>query len=63
MEVFISFASGFAIGWGSVWFIFCMKELKAIDQQSLEYNNGGGKTLADYINSKFDPENYLGKGK
>ena len=63
MEVFISFASGFAIGWASVWFIFCMKELKAIDQQSLEYNNGGGKTLVDYINSKFDPENYLGKGK
>ena len=63
MEVFISFLSGFALGWASVWFIFCLGELKAIDQESLEYNNGGGKTLVDYINSKFDPENYLGKGK
>ena len=63
MEVFISFLAGFSLGWASVWFIFCIGELKAIDQQSLEYNNGGGKTLGDYINSKFDPENYLGKGK
>ena len=63
MEVFIPFAIGFALGWGSVWTIFSLGELKAVDQQSLEYNNGGGKTLADYIDSKFDPENYLGKGK
>jgi len=40
-----------------------MKHLKTLNQDSLEYNNGGGKTLVDYINSKFDPENYLGKGK
>ena len=63
MEVFISFLCGFALGWASVWTIFSLGELKAIDQQSLEYNNGGGKTLADYVDSKFDPENYLGKGK
>jgi len=39
------------------------QERKAIDHKSLEYNNGGGKTLADYVDSKFDPENYLGKGR
>lgn len=63
MEVFISFTAGFSIGWASVWFIFCMKELKAIDHDSLEYNNVGGKTLKEIIDSKFDPQNYLGKGK
>ena len=63
MDIFITFSTGFALGWASVWFIFCMGELKAIDHESLEYNNGGGKTLVDYIDSKFDPENYLGKGK
>jgi len=63
MEVFIAFLAGFSIGWASVWFIFCMGELKAIDHESLEYNNVGGKTLVDYIDPKFDPENYLRKGK
>ena len=61
MEVFISFLAGFSIGWASVWFIFCMGELKAIDKESLEYNNGGGKTLREIIDSKFDPENYFKK--
>ena len=63
MEVFIAFLAGFSIGWASVWFIFCMGELKAIDHESLEYNNVGGKTLVDYIDPTFDPENYLRKGK
>ena len=63
MEIIIVFLCGFSLGWASVWTIFSLGELKAIDQESLEYNNGGGKTLVDYINSKFDPENYLGKGK
>jgi hypothetical protein len=31
MEVFISFLAGFSIGWGSVWFIFSMNELKEIE--------------------------------
>ncbi len=63
MEILIAFLCGFALGWASVWTIFSLGELKAIDHKTLEYNNGGGKTLVDYINSKFDPENYLGKGK
>ena len=33
------------------------------DLESMEYNKHGGKTLEDFINSKYDPENYLGKGK
>jgi len=40
-----------------------MEDFKAIDQESLDYNNVGGKALRDIIDSKFDPENYLGKGK
>ena len=40
-----------------------MKDFKAIDQKSLDYNNVDGKALRDIIDSKFDPENYLGKGK
>jgi hypothetical protein len=40
-----------------------MEDFKAIDQESLDYNNVGGKTLEDFINSKYDPQNYLGKGK
>ena len=63
MEIFISFAIGFAIGWGSVWTIFSLGELKTLNQDSLKYNNVGGKTLREIIDSKFDPENYLGKGK
>ena len=63
MEVFILFATGFALGWASVWTIFSLGELKAIDHESLEYNNVGGKTLREIIDSKYDPENYLGKGK
>ena len=63
MEVFITFLAGFSLGWASVWFIFFIGKLKAIDHESLEYNNVGGKTLVNYIDSKFDPENYLRKGK
>ena len=63
MEVFISFLSGFALGWASVWIIFSLGELKTLNQDSLKYNNVGGKTLREIIDSKFDPENYLGKGK
>ena len=63
MDMFISFLCGFALGWGSVWTIFSLGELKTLNQDSLKYNNVGGKTLREIIDSKFDPENYLGKGK
>ena len=59
MEVFVSFSAGFAIGWASVWFIFSMKEVKEIEIDVLEYNNVGGKTLKEMIDSKYDPENYF----
>ena len=61
MEVFIAFLAGFAIGWGSVWFIFSMKEIKNTDDDGVNYNNFGGKTLKEIINSKYDPENYFRK--
>lgn len=63
MEIFVTLAIGFALGWGSVWTIFSLGELKTLNQDSLKYNNVGGKTLREIIDSKFDPENYLGKGK
>ena len=31
MEVFVSFLAGFGLGWASVWFIFCVKEIKEIE--------------------------------
>lgn len=61
MEVFVSFLAGFSIGWGSVWFIFSMKEIKNTDDDGVNYNNFGGKTLKEIINSKYDPENYFRK--
>ena len=43
MEIFIVFLCGFGLGWASVWTIFSLGELKAIDHESLENNNGGGE--------------------
>lgn len=59
MEIFVLFLAGFGLGWASVWFIFCMKEIKEIEIDVLEYNNVGGKTLKEMIDSKYDPENYF----
>jgi len=63
MEVFITFLAGFSLGWGSAWIARTLPFLNDTDHESLEYNNVGGKTLVDYIDPKFDPENYLRKGK
>jgi hypothetical protein len=62
MEVFISFLAGFSIGWASVWFIFCMKELKDTSEEGLDYNMIE-KSLGEFVDSQFDPENYLGQGE
>ena len=58
MEVFISFLAGFGLGWASVWTIFTLGELKAIDQEILEYNNVGGKTLSEIVNATLDSEKF-----
>jgi len=62
MEVFISFLAGFGLGWVSVWFIFCMKELKDTSEEELDYNMIE-KSLEEFVDSKYDPENYLGQGE
>ena len=60
MEVFISFASGFAIGWASAWFVQCIPLFKEDeDLEGLYYNNNGGRTLKEIVDSKYDPENYF----
>lgn len=35
-EAFVIFITGFALGWGSVWFIFGMKEIKEIEENNNE---------------------------
>lgn len=59
MEVFILFAAGFALGWASAWFVQCIPLLKDNEDEGLEYNNVGGKTLQEMVDSKYDPENYF----
>jgi len=63
MEVFISFLAGFGLGWAIVWFLFCIKELKDTSEEELDYNMIE-KSLGEFVNSKYDPENYfkLGEG-
>ena len=62
MEVFILFASGFALGWASAWFIQCIPLLKDTGEEELDYNMIE-KSLGEFVNSKYDPENYLGQGE
>ena len=60
MEVFISFAIGFALGWVSAWFVQCMPLFKEDeDLEAIYYNNNGGRTLKEIVDSKYDPENYF----
>ncbi len=63
MEVFVSFLAGFGLGWASVWFIQCIPMLKDTSEEELDYNMIE-KSLGEFVNSKYDPENYfkLGEG-
>ena len=62
MEVFILFASGFAIGWASAWVIQCIPLLKDTAEEELDYNMIE-KSLEKFVDSKYDPENYFGQGE
>lgn len=62
MEVFISFAAGFALGWVSVWFIQCIPMLKDTEQEEIDYNMIE-KSLKDFVDSEYDPENYFKVGE
>ena len=62
MEAFVLFLSGFAFGWGSVWFIRTMELMKEESKEKIDYNIIE-KSLSDFVDSKYDPENYLGKAE
>ncbi len=63
MEVFISFLAGFSIGWASVWMINIIPFLKDTAEEELDYNMIE-KSLGEFVDSKYDSENYfkLGEG-
>jgi len=62
VEAFVLFLSGFAFGWGSVWFIRTMELMKEERKEKIDYNIIE-KSLSDFVDSKYDPENYLGKAE
>jgi len=62
MEVFISFISGFAIGWASSWIVQMLPFLKDTAEEELDYNMIE-KSLGEFVNSKDDPENYFKVGE
>ena len=62
MEVFITFSIGFALGWGSAWIARSLPFLKDTAEEELDYNMIE-KSLGEFVNSKYDPENYLGQGE
>jgi len=62
VEAFVLFLSGFAFGWGSVWFIRAMELMKEESKEKIDYNIIE-KSLSDFVDSKYDPENYLGKAE
>ena len=62
MEVFILFASGFALGWASAWIARTLPFLKDTAEEELDYNMIE-KSLGEFVDSKYDPENYLGQGE
>ena len=62
MEIFITFAIGFALGWGSAWVFKTLPFLKDTVEVELDYNMIE-KSLGEFVDSEFDPENYLGQGE
>lgn len=62
MEVFISFLAGFAIGWASAWMARTLPFLKDTAEEELDYNMIE-KSLGEFVDSKYNPENYLGQGE
>lgn len=62
MEAFVLFLTGFAFGWGSVWFINAMELMKEESKELLDYNEIE-KSLKDFVDSPYDPENYFNQGK
>tara|TARA_B100000131_G_scaffold143927_1_gene140026 strand:- start:242 stop:439 length:198 start_codon:yes stop_codon:yes gene_type:complete len=62
MELFIAILAGFGLGSASVWYYVGMDKLKDTGQKELDYNMIE-KSLEKFVDSKYDPENYLGQGE
>ena len=60
MDFVLGVLCGFAMWWGGFWTYktyLLMQEPNDIDYNMIE------KSLSDFIDSKYDPENYLGKAE
>ena len=62
MEVFITLAIGFVLGWAAAWIARTLPFLKDTGEEELDYNMIE-KSLGEFVDSKYDPENYLGQGE
>jgi len=62
MDTFIIFLIGLALGWASAWVVQCITILKDTTEEEIDYNMIE-KSLEDFVDSKHDPENYLGKAE
>ena len=61
MDMFIALLVGFGLGSASVWFYVGLK-VKDTGQEELDYNMIE-KSLGEFVDSEYDPENYLGQGE
>jgi len=61
MDILIGLLIGFGLGSASVWFYIGFK-VKDTGQEELDYNMIE-KSLGEFVDSKYDPENYLGQGE
>tara|TARA_R100000008_G_C3561387_1_gene156413 strand:+ start:770 stop:964 length:195 start_codon:yes stop_codon:yes gene_type:complete len=61
MDIFIALLIGFGLGSASVW-IYVGLKVKDTGQEELDYNMIE-KSLEEFVDSKYDPENYLGQGE
>ena len=62
MELLIAITVGFALGWGSAWISKTIPLLKDTTEEGIDYNMIE-KSLEDFVDSKYDSENYLGKAE
>ena len=61
MDMFIALLVGFGLGSACVWFYVGLKVKDTVEVE-LDYNMIE-KSLGEFVDSEFDPENYLGQGE
>jgi hypothetical protein len=60
METFLIFLIGISLGWAGAWVVQSIPYFKDTNKKNIDYNIIE-KSLEDFVDSKYDPENYLGK--